>query len=443
MSSQARNLRLLQWFSDSSQSPGVWLHINIAVLMLAPVATILALTRVDRVDDSSRALGLVLVFSAFLSIGLLIRGVTLVRLPFSFTLLVLLNTLAGLPGNLLTQTDVTGGLLFLGALVVRNYICFFSVPMASAGRGVRIERVVLWWTFVACAAVALASYYMSVVQGVALTLQDTDYSTESTGWLNANATGVYCAFAMLMGLVAKFIPLIIRLPVSLIALYCLIVSQSRTSVLALIAGGFTYLIIKGVRRVGVTIIATVTIFGIASASSDYLLSQFQNVPRLESLVKKFQSADPRTNSEETTRMDVIRAGLEIWSKSPVVGLGYAAPDTRFENGYLSLACETGVLGLGVYVLFLGLVSTRTARLLRTQADSHTREIGTYLACVTVFILVHSMGERTHVFTLAFPGANLWAILSVLAYRAQVQPRIQTRQRTVSVYSASASSVAVR
>jgi O-antigen ligase len=145
------------------------------------------------------------------------------------------------------------------------------------------------------------------------------------------------------------------------------------------------------------------------------IESLESIPALGAIVQRFQQ-QPGTNGDQA-RLDIVAGGLETWSRSPAFGLGYEAPDSRFENGYLSLACETGTIGLLLYLIFVALVGIRIQAFLRTREGSDTREVGGYLLCVTVFILVHGMGERTHGFQIGTVMSNTWALLVASALAA--------------------------
>lgn len=397
--------------------PMVMWHSSLATLFVGMIAVLLRLAQADQVDRIGPTMGVVLGVATVLSLAALGGfGTSKMRMPGVVTVFIVLITLAGIPGLVLNPSDaMNASILFVLALGIRNYVCFFSIPLSRAAVTCAAERVIISWCLAAIGVVAFGSLALAVRTGVSLGDSGRLTSVEGDLWVNANVTGLYCAYGALMAVMAKFIPLWIRFPVGMVASYCLILSQSRTSMAALIISVIVHFAVvragRRLARAGMVVVALVLLL----ASWDYVAPSITSVPKFAEILRRLQATDPRQQNRNDMRRDIIESGLDMWSQSPVVGFGYAAEQTRFENGYLSLACETGVIGLGLYLAFVLLVLKRGTRLLNTSENSRTHEIGVYLVCTTVFIFVHSLGERSHGFGVGSPISNCWAMLAAVAF----------------------------
>jgi O-antigen ligase len=208
----------------------------------------------------------------------------------------------------------------------------------------------------------------------------------------------------------------IRLSAGGLAFYCLLLSQSRTAIVTAIVSGICGLFVGRKWNWKAVLLGTCALaLVLALVDVDGIVASLQSTPALVPIVQRFQQQPNRDISLE--RPSLIASGLEAWSHSPIFGLGYNAPDARFENAYLSLACETGAVGLLLYLLLVALLGVRIQGMLRTPAGSDTCNLGGYLLCVTVFILVHGMGERTHGFQIGSLVSNVWALLAASAFGA--------------------------
>lgn len=336
-------------------------------------------------------------------------------LPGIFTLLIISEIFAGLPGLIYWQfgKDLLMGLSFAFLLAIRSYIVFWSLPLLRSFFHGFFERIVLSWALAATTLFALCSIMVAKAAGISLG-SSSRLSRQFVGqWTNANTTGLYCAFGILICIMARFIPLWIRLLVSGICLYSLLLSQSRTAIITLIVSGACALIVTHKWNWKLTLL---TISGLLLATSLVDLNEsfdfIQSNPALAPIMQRFMR-QPGKNGDNQ-RLDVLKSGLETWARSPLVGIGYEAPDSRFENGYISLACETGVFGLLVYLFIIFLLCIHLQQMLQSPTESDTYKLGGYLLCTTVFVLVHGLGERTHGFQIGSLVSNVWALLAASA-----------------------------
>jgi O-antigen ligase len=316
-------------------------------------------------------------------------------------------------------------LSFAILLAIRTYLVFWGLPTSRSFLFGSFERIVLSWALVATTLFAIGSLMVARAAGITLG-SSARLSGEAIGqWTNANVTGLYCAFGVLICIIARFIPMWIRLTAGGLAFYCLLLSQSRTAIVTIIVSGICGLFVGRKWNWKVAVLAVCALLlALSLVNVDESVDSLQSNPAIASITQRF--LQPPGRNGEHARLDVIASGVEAWSRSPLFGSGYEAPDTRFENGYLSLACETGAIGLLLYLVFVGLLSMQIIRMLKTPAGSDTRELGGYLLCVTVFVLVHGIGERTHGFQIGSLVSNVWALLAASALGATLLPQRSVR-----------------
>lgn len=390
--------------------PIAFFNASLGILQLGQVVILIQFER--SADQNANPWQAAVILAAFLFSVLLmswgLRPYTVQGLPFQG--FIILITISGLLGMASSGMFEYAGLLFFAILVLRNYICFWGIPGSlPATRGLA-QRTVLTWTLIATTYVAVGSVQASFREG--LSLESVNRLGASATWLNPNTTGLYCAFGALICLIAGFLPGWIRLAVGALSLYCLLLSQSRTAIIALVAASATSLALTRQRRRLVIVIAALIICtGIGV--SDSLVEATMSYPIVSATIARFTAAQEDTR--KTARLEVLQNGLTLWESAPALGVGYGRSDTHFENGYLSIACESGALGLMVYLLFLGML-IRRARILANGYGPEATELGRWIIAIVVFLSVHAMGERSHLFQLASPVSSCGALLASLAFR---------------------------
>jgi len=363
-------------------------------------------------------LGLVMV----LSLGLHSLNPAGGGLPGIFTLLILSEIFAGLPGLIYWQSgdDLRIGLSFAALLAIRCYIVFWALPTSRSHLHGSFERIVLSWALAATTLFAFGSLLVARAAGISLD-STARLSGEALGhWTNANTTGLYCAFGVLICIIARFIPIWIRLTAGGLTFYCLLLSQSRTAIATIIVSGICGLFVGRIWNwksalLGICALLLALSFVDINESVDLLESN----PTLAAISQRFTRQPGRGG--DYARLDVIESGLEVWSRSPLFGVGFEAQDARFENGYLSLACEEGAIGLLLYLALIGLLCIQIMNMMQAGAGSDARELGGYLFCITVFVLVHGLGERTQGFQIGSVVSNVWALLVASALSTTHRP----------------------
>jgi hypothetical protein len=308
--------------------------------------------------------------------------------------------LMGLPGILIEPgSTLLNRIAWTGLLAFRSFLLFAALPRVASFREGEPERQIERLALVAVGATVVAAIYTSVVSGVSLE-SHVRLTGEGNDWINANTTGLIAAFGVVLAansLLSRFWKTLLVVP----SIYVLILTQSRTSMAAMLAAlaataALTFR--NSGRLVRIVMVAACLL---AALSLPMFMDLASDVPQLESAFRR-TSADSSLKLREEKARDAWVRIIE----SPVVGYGFLAEDSRFENGGLTLAIEIGLVGLLLCAAWTGVLVMEAWRLHRST-DVFDRRRGAVLIALTVFLLVHSFGERTHPLQLASLPSNAW------------------------------------
>lgn len=344
-----------------------------------------------------------------------------------FGFLLILTTAAGVPGLLVypSETSFTG-VMFFGVLVIRNYVCFIALPRSSCIYNSRFENAVIGWLLASSTLVMLGSLRAASLANISLQ-SATRLNGEGNNWLNANASGVYTATGVLAAVMAGFLPMWVRVPAVCLGVYVMLLTQSRASMLALLAAVLVNLLLLCRRKRFQLMLAGVLVGVVISLVLPTMAGRLRGVGQIKALLQRTeQSMDPWSG-----RLGIIRLAAARFEVSPIFGYGYMSNQSRFENGYLSLALETGLVGFTAAAGLFALVIARAKKLFQQQQYPQLHDLARYTIALSVFILTHAIGERTHLFQVAFTASNAWAVLAglVVVHTSRGRRR-QAAQRSV-------------
>jgi O-antigen ligase len=128
------------------------------------------------------------------------------------------------------------------------------------------------------------------------------------------------------------------------------------------------------------------------------------------------------------RMAHWRAGLSMWSKYPLLGVGagnysdhyreetkiwrFRIPRGHAHNAYIQAAAQSGIVGLAAY---MALVVTVLATLVKRLRDSgpDTRYVVVGAIGVTAAVMVHGFFDYLHVLSLGLQLSIVWAAIEIV------------------------------
>jgi O-antigen ligase len=153
-------------------------------------------------------------------------------------------------------------------------------------------------------------------------------------------------------------------------------------------------------RVQSTLLAVAVPVLAAAVSAAYLLVLFAlpeiNQGDVLGRVLWFASAGREVDDSAASRFQAAAIAFEMFFQSPLLGHGYAstmrvAANLTPHNMYLMLAAEQGVVGLTLYLTFLGLIGTRARETMRgARLGERRREVGLALLAMFAFVAIQSL-----------------------------------------------------
>lgn len=166
------------------------------------------------------------------------------------------------------------------------------------------------------------------------------------------------------------------IPLAAVTVTGLAFSLSRGGMLGFAAGLFLLLLWGRARwmAAGVTVVAVIVT--LAGANPLVASSSFETVEQRLTTIGDFGQ------SSTNTRPELFEAAIDMTIENPIVGVGLnqfeeqssrrglterGLPHETAHNVYLSLAAETGLIGVGTFLFFLGFVARRALIALRNQA----------------------------------------------------------------------------
>ncbi|MBX3398059.1 MAG: O-antigen ligase family protein [Gemmataceae bacterium] len=203
---------------------------------------------------------------------------------------------------------------------------------------------------------------------------------------------------------------------------CILLTGSRSSLLGMIVWGLMLLV--RVRRAWLWALVAAALAPVAFLA---LPESLQN--RFETIVNPEAGPESARESGEG-RIEGFFKGLELWSSSPLTGVGPGAwrPATKSKieshNLYGQLVGETGLVGLGAFVLLLGSYVANLRRVRQYRDPEYPgdflTQLGSAIGTSVVLLLVMGMfGHNLFRFTWLWYGGFL--IIAVHCLRQRSAP----------------------
>ena len=243
-------------------------------------------------------------------------------------------------------------------------------------------------------------------------------------FLDPNFAGAFIAIALLVQVAG--ITTGVRVPAwkPLLLLVALVLTVSRSSVLAFLMGGIVIVVVRGI---------SVRMLRVLVGVGVLLALAFPHILRLARAYRKLE-LDPSALS----RVISWARGIEVVRDHPVIGIGFNtwafvqeraygwerahAYTYAIDGGLLFIAALTGMLGLSVYVAMLWSVASRSRRIWRNHDESpEHRMLAVGAVASIVAIVVHSLFSNSIMLPfLMEPLWVLWGLTAIIA-RTAVPP----------------------
>jgi O-antigen ligase len=120
-----------------------------------------------------------------------------------------------------------------------------------------------------------------------------------------------------------------------------------------------------------------------------------DVTNITGRLEWFVSGGREVDFSHDERAFVAAQALEMFTSNPLFGEGFAATFRAYEAGphnmYLMLAAEQGIVGLGLFLLLLGILVTRALATMRSAGeDTQTADEGRALLILALFLMFFSL-----------------------------------------------------
>jgi len=397
---------------------GFLLHSTLALLFVGMSVTIAVAVLIAPYNFELPQYIFMVILLAVSVLAFFVQGEGSSRTFFLVDSLVVLMTFSGLPGLVLGQSqELWRSFFFVAVLGLRNYVLFVVLPRSYLFTETYAWEKAMRWVLAASFLIMLGSFRTATLSGASL-----ESSTRLTGegnlWLNANTTGLLTAIGILVVFMSSEVPFLLRILLGAFGGYVLLLSESRTSMLALVATLVTSLLfsLAEKRRYAATwLIGLAAVILLAGPPVWEKMSKYE---RIHSIISRSTGGDKSVSDPVGGRQVLIMDALNRLKESPVIGFGFLSGASRIENGYISILLESGILGLVAYLMLLAAVVASAWRIYRRSTEPFVKNLGRYTLCVTVFICIHGFGERSHGFQGASMVSNLWLLLSGLViYKA--------------------------
>jgi O-antigen ligase len=218
-------------------------------------------------------------------------------------------------------------------------------------------------------------------------------------------------------------------PVLLFA--ALVATLSRSALLSLMVGGVCILLVLGISRRMMKLIAVIGVLGLAA------------LPKILSFAAAFNKLRLDDSSALGRIVNWLR-GIRIWADHPIFGIGFntygyvsewyggvlrGTTTYSLDGGLLFIAVMTGVVGLALYCLMLYLVVRNCRRVWRDpNLPPSWRALATGTAAATAAICVNSLFVNSLLTT--FVMELLWILWGIAFLMAGAASRAQARPEQI-------------
>jgi putative inorganic carbon (hco3(-)) transporter len=244
--------------------------------------------------------------------------------------------------------------------------------------------------------------------------------------LDPNIAGILIVFGLLLHLARLSTGVKVAGWKIVLLLLALVLTVSRSSVLALMAGVAVIVAVRGISRRMLKLGAVVALLGLAALPKIVALGASYN---------KFGLDD-----SAMARLVEWAKALRVFADHPIIGVGFNAYGFVLERygferistasyssdgGLLFIAVLTGVVGLGLYVWMLTIIARRCRAIWRSEAaQPEDRALAVGVAAATLAVCVHSVFVNSLLTTFVMePLWVMWGLTFVVATRLSDAARV--------------------
>jgi O-antigen ligase len=322
--------------------------------------------------------------------------------------LLLACTVSGFPGMYmqLGTAGIFATLAFGLFLVIRNICTFIIAPRSRVFLQMDYFKLTVGYMFAGSIMVLLASVAFLATRG-ALALSGERFLFED--WLHPNKLGIYAGLAILLSILAKDIPLWVRIPSGLLGTYMLLLAQSRSVILTVTIVVIAIWILSLKKKSGQALITSIAALLLTTPLLLISLPTLVEFGPIKRMIERTDRVDPTAG-----RVDLAQITLEEWSRSPFFGFGYRNGIPN-DNAILSYGTETGIIGLALYAGFILAILIAATKTYYTTKDETTEKLARLTIVLALAIVVRGLGERSHAFQLSDLVSNAFVFSAGLLF----------------------------
>ena len=275
-------------------------------------------------------------------------------------------------------------------LLIRNVAMFIIMPRTLVANHEELLKIATKWIFRGTVVILVATAIFSQSRGFGLA----GGRFAAPDWLHPNTVSIYAGVLMVFVVCTKTLKIPSRLFGGSVALYILLLTQSRTTLAALFIALFIYWVLGLGRNAGRTILASFLTLGVGFIAFLALAPSLSEFAPIKSIIDRTNTTDPTAG-----RVTKLQYAYDEFQKSPIVGFGYNA-GFQVDNFVAKYGTETGVVGLSLYLFFFMAVSVTSYRVYKFAQDEKVRHMGRISLALLVLLFFRSIAEATDLFHLS-------------------------------------------
>jgi O-antigen ligase len=294
---------------------------------------------------------------------------------------------------------------YLLVLFLRIVTVFVTIPKLMETLKTPPSEILLLWLIVSCVIVSAGTNAFYLANGYHI-LRSTRGAFPN--WIHPNNAAIYGGLLLVLPLIKERLNPYLRPMIILCGLYTVLVTQSRGTLVAAIGCIVLIVFLKFAEDpqkyslrafmalVGGGLIAL--LFG----------SVIPDIP----VIKNMLDRTTETKDPTAGRLQIFERLIEVWRESPVVGYGWRSGG--MDNGFVSVAFQTGLVGLVFYLAFFAAILTRSFYLYR-NGSTVGRALARFIFVTATFLFLRAFIENTHLLQLTDVVSNAFCIAAGLSF----------------------------
>ncbi len=326
----------------------------------------------------------------------------------AFQFSALLLPVIGIPGLLMQRPGLLVLLLTLGYLLVlflRIISVFITIPKLMETLKTPPTEILLFWLITSCLIVSLSTNLFYLSNGFHI-LRSTRGAFPN--WLHPNNAAIYGGLIMVLPLIKEKMNPYVRPLILFCGLYTVLVTQSRGTLVAAIGCIILILFLKFAedpQKYSLRAFAALVGGGLIAILFGSVIPE---IPVIKNMLER------TTDTKDPTagRLLIFERLIEVWRDSPVVGYGWRSGG--MDNGFVSVAFQTGLVGLVFYLAFFAAILFRSFYLYR-NGSKIGRALARFIFVTATFLFLRAFIENTHLLQLTDVVSNAFCIAAGLSF----------------------------